>query len=49
MVLTQDTDSQLETDSENASSREDVDVRFKAVANTQDPVRTKEQVSQLNG
>ncbi|XP_017307971.1 tetratricopeptide repeat protein 16 [Ictalurus punctatus] len=46
MVLTQDTDSQLETDSENASSREDVDVRFKAVANTQDPVRTKEQVSE---
>ncbi|KAF4074431.1 hypothetical protein AMELA_G00239370 [Ameiurus melas] len=46
MVLRQDADSQLETDSENASGREDVEVRFKPVAYTQDPLRSKEQVSE---
>lgn len=48
MVLKDDTDSLSETDSESASSREDVEVRFKPVEYTQDPVRQKEQVSRLN-
>lgn len=48
MVLRHDTDSQSETDSESASSREHVEVRFKPVEYTQDPVRSKEKVSLLN-
>ncbi|XP_060763912.1 tetratricopeptide repeat protein 16 [Neoarius graeffei] len=47
MVLRHDTDSQSETDSESASSREHVEVRFKPVEYTQDPVRSKEEVSEV--
>ncbi|MCJ8746895.1 hypothetical protein PDJAM_G00146940 [Pangasius djambal] len=36
----------LRHDSESASTREDVEVRFKPVESTQDPVRSKEQVSE---
>lgn len=49
MVIRDDTDGQSETDSESAFSRENVELRFKPVEYTQDPVRSKEQVSQLNG
>ncbi|KAG7318382.1 hypothetical protein KOW79_018137 [Hemibagrus wyckioides] len=46
-VLRHDTDSQAKTDSVSASSREDVEGRFQPVEYTQDPVRSKEQVSDV--
>lgn len=48
MALRHDTDSQWDTDSESASSREVVEVKFKTVEYTQDLVKSKKQVFQLN-